>query len=229
MKIAVIGSIYGDIEATYEKLAGQKIEWVLSTGNFGVWPDPVRADRASRQNGTGDFLKYLAGQKNIPIPTLMVAGKHEDHWWINQMVKRGNGELIPNLHFLVSGNHTFIDGSDGTTVRIVGLGGTFSPSNNGLGHYTEREIQRACAAGQMDILLSHEAPDGEVFDSIVSTAKGLNKVAFATNPRLLCHGKYAKSLEYRTKQTGTVAACVGKHDYKVLFVEPDSIYLPPKD
>jgi hypothetical protein len=223
MRVAVIGSVFGELDAIYEKVSGQYVSWVISTGNFGVWPDPVRADRRSRQKGTGDFLKYLAGIKRIPIPTIMVGGAHEDYFWINKMVKRGDAELIENLHYLVNGNNTFLDDTD-ISVKIVGLGGTYSPKPNpGLGHYTVKDVQRACTAGPMDLFLSHEAPDGELFGTVHSVAKGLNKVCFATRPRLLLHGKYAETRFYKTAQTYTPALCVGHHDYQLLDITKDSI------
>ena len=223
MRIAVIGNIYGAIEETYAKLSGKYVHWVLSTGNFGVWPDPVRADRRTRAAGTGDFLKYLVGQKRIPIPTLMVGGRHEDHVWIKKLIERGDGELIENLHYLVNGNSTFIDDQD-TSLTVLGLGGTYSPKPSpGNGHYTLADVQKACTAGPVDIFLAHEAPDGEQFGNFKSEAKGLNKVCFATKPRILFHGKYLETKFYQTKQTSTKAVCVGTRQYKIFDITKDSI------
>jgi len=227
MRVAVIGSIYGSIEQTYADLSGKYIHWVLSTGNFGVWPDPVRADRQARAYGTGDFLNYLAGKRRLPIPTLMVGGRHEDHVWIQRLIKRGDGELIENLHYLVSGNSTFIDDPD-TSLTVLGLGGTYSPKPNpGYGHYTLKDVQKACTAGPVDILLSHEAPDGENFGNLVSEARGLNKICFATQPRVLFHGKYPETHYYSTKQTKTKAVCVGSRQYQVFDITKDSIVPVP--
>lgn len=223
MRVAVIGSVFGELDAIYEKVSGQYVSWVLSTGNFGVWPDPVRADRRARQYGTGDFLKYLAGVNKIPIPTLMVGGAHEDYFWINRLVKRGDAELITDLHYLINGNNTFLDDNE-LSIKIVGVGGTYSPKPNpGLGHYTTRDIQRACTAGPMDLFLVHEGPHGECFGNHVSEARGINKVCFATRPRLLLHGKYPETRFYTTSQTGTQAICVGHHDYVLLDITADSI------
>lgn len=222
MRIAFIGSIYGEISRMYDSLVG-KADWVLSTGNFGVWPDPVRADRRSRQKGTGDFIQYVAGVKRLPIPTLMVGGTHEDYFWINRMVKRGDAELIEDLHYLVNGNSTFLDELD-YTVHVVGLGGTHSPKvSPGHGHYSIKDVQKACSAGPMDIFLSHEAPYGEQFGTHVSEAEGISKVCFATRPRLLVHGKYPESKFYRTAQTDTPAICVGAHQFQLLDITKDSI------
>lgn len=226
MRIALIGSLYGDISAKYRELGkfvyetNVPIDWCISTGNFGVWPDPLRADKASR-NSPGEFLDYLVGKRTLPIPTLMVAGKHEDHLWIDKMIKRGDGELVSNLHFLVSGNHTALEDLN-TSVRVVGVGGTYSPTPK-RGNYAMKDIQKACAAGPMDILLSHEAPDGQKFGDLTSVAKGLNKVAFATQPRLLVHGKYQDTLIYKTTQTLTRAICVGSRKHVIIDITKDSM------
>jgi len=223
MRIAVVGSIYGSIEQTYAALSGKYIHWVLSTGNFGVWPDPVRADRQARATGVGDFLDYLVGKRRLPIPTLMVGGAHDDSVWINKMVKRGDGELIENLHYLVNGNTTFIDDQE-TTLTVLGLGGTYSPKPNpGNGHYTVKDVQKACTAGPVDVFLSHEAPDGESFGPHVSEAKGLNKICFAAQPKVLFHGKYAETKHYSTKQTKTKAICVGSRAHQIFDITKDSI------
>jgi len=223
MRVAVIGSIYGSLEETYANLSGKYISWVLSTGNFGVWPDPVRADRQARAAGTGDFLDYLVGKKRVSIPTLMVGGRHEDHWWINRMLRRGDGELIENLHYLMNGNTTFIEDQE-TTLTVLGLGGTYSPKpNSGNGHYTVKDVQKACTAGPVDIFLAHEAPDGEQFGNHVSEAKWLNKICFATQPRVLFHGKYIYTKYYQTKQTKTKAVCVGTRAYQIFDITKDTI------
>lgn len=223
MRIAFVGSIYGELDRLYSALEGKGINWVLSTGNFGVWPDPVRADRKSRQRGTGDFIQYVAGTRYISIPTLMVGGAHEDYFWINRMVKRGDAELVENLHYLVNGNSTFLDELD-YTVHVVGLGGTHSPKPNpGLGHYTVKDVQKACSAGPMDIFLSHEAPFGERFGTLTSQAEGISKVCFATRPRLLVHGKYPESRFYRTQDTNIPAIGVGAFQAQIVDISKDSV------
>jgi hypothetical protein len=228
MRIALLGSIYGHITETYKNLGKQvyetgiPIDWVISTGNFGVWPDPLRADKASREE-PGDFLEYLSGKRNLPIPTLMVAGKHEDHFWLDRKIKRQEGELVFNLHLLANGNHTTIENND-TMVRVVGVGGTYSP-NPGLGNYCQADVHRACAAGHMDLFLAHEGPDGQRFEELTSQAKGLNKVCFATQPRLLVHGKYADNLIYKTSQTLTKAVCIGNKRHLILDITKDSMVI----
>ena len=231
MRIALVGSLYGQLDSFYDELSKDPcgFDWVVSTGNFGIWPDPLRASRQARSSttGPGNFIDYLVGKRNIPIPTLMVAGKHEDHLWINRMVRQGYGELCFNLHFLVNGNSTLLETTD-DCIRVLGLGGTYSPKPWTLeGNYTMDQVRTACSAGPIDLLLTHEGPEGETFGNIKSQAKGINKICFATRPRLLVHGKYPESRTYRTAQTNTPAICLGTSQYFPLEITKKDINLQP--
>ena len=90
-----------------------------------------------------------------------------------------------------------------------------------------KDVQKACTAGPVDILLSHEAPDGEQFGTHTSEAKGLNKICFATQPKVLFHGKYLDTRFYTTKQTKTKAVCVGSRQYQIFDITKDSIVPVP--
>lgn len=221
MRVVLLGSIFGEIDRIYDNLDrayNGRIDWVLSTGNFGIWPDPLRADKPSRKQ-PGDFLDYLVGKKNLPFPTLMVAGKHEDHLWLDRKVKIGEGELIYNLHFLVSGNHTFIEDIN-SHIKIVGIGGTYSPEPK-RGNYKTADIQKACASGPMDIVLSHEAPDRVQLGRFVSTAKGINKVCFATQPKLIVSGKINYQAPYTANQTHTPGLNISHRNFTMIEIDND--------
>jgi hypothetical protein len=231
MRIALVGSLYGQLDAFYDELSKDKrgFDWVVSTGNLGVWPDPLRASRQARNSptGPGNFIDYLVGKRTIPIPTLMVAGKHDDHLWIHRMVREGYGELCFNLHFLVNGNTTLLETTD-DSIKVLGLGGTYSPNPWTLeGNYTMEQVRTSCAAGPVDLLLTHEGPDGETFGTVQSQAKGINKICYATRPRLLVHGKYKESRVYRTRQTSTAAICLGNQSFFELDVTKKDINLQP--
>jgi len=229
MRIAIVGSLYGQLDKFYDELSKNPsgVDWVISTGNFGVWPDPLRASRQARNSpdGPGNFIDYLVGKRTIPIPTLMVAGKHDDHLWIHRMVRQGYGELCFNLHFLVNGNTTLLETTE-DSIKVLGLGGTYSPNPWTLeGNYTMDHVRTACAAGPVDVLLAHEGPDGESFGNVLSSAKGINKICYATRPRLLAHGKYRDSRVYRTKQTDTPALCLGNQSYSIVEINKKVINL----
>jgi hypothetical protein len=54
-------------------------DWVLHVGDFGVWPDPERIDRATRyHDGAGEFSEWLRAMMRIPRQTIFIKGNHED-------------------------------------------------------------------------------------------------------------------------------------------------------
>jgi hypothetical protein len=62
MIVCAAGDIHGALDRMYEDVLafeaslGVRFEHVLHVGDFGVWPDPDRVDRATRDHeGAGDF------------------------------------------------------------------------------------------------------------------------------------------------------------------------------
>ncbi len=66
MILFLCGDIHGNIVKFYddilavEKNLGFEADWVLQTGNFGIWPDPARIDRATRNHGGAGCLLYTS-------------------------------------------------------------------------------------------------------------------------------------------------------------------------
>lgn len=61
--------LYADVLA-FERELGRTFAHVLHVGDFGVWPDPTRVDRATREHdGAGDFARWLAEGRAAPRPT----------------------------------------------------------------------------------------------------------------------------------------------------------------
>lgn len=213
MILFLAGSVFGRIKDFYgavedlEKTLGIQADWILQTGDLGVWPDRKRADKAHRHHGgAGDFASLYLNNYPAPRPTLFVSGKHEDHLWLDLRIASRGMELCPRLNWLVNGYKTVIGTTD-EQLSIVGLGKVFSPSvyegseEKALGKYTRSEVERACSQGPIDLLLTHEAPKGARLGMIQSEAEGINKICFATRPKLLVHGHYNFSKEYDTLHT----------------------------
>jgi hypothetical protein len=232
MILALAGDLHGKILDLYQKIGdiqqslGARVDWVLQTGNFGVWPDPNRVDRLTqRSKDSGDFAKLYLTDHWLPNPTLFVPGAHEDHRWMHQRFTREQMLLLPNLSLLGGGYKTTIGFND-DILSVVGLGKTYSPvvynTENGVPHeklvchYTRTEVQRACAQGPTDVLLTHQAPAGARFGSITSDSEGINKIAFAIRPKLLVHGGYGQSKEYLTPQTNIPAISLGKREIVIM-------------
>lgn len=205
------GDCFGEIRRMYDAVLdleaslGVQADWVLQVGNLGVWPDPKRADRATKRGGAGDFASLYLSDSPAPRPTVFISGKHDDHRWMNERYQLCQMELCPNLSWLVNGYQTTI-GRDEEKLRVLGLGKVFSPSSytnskrgnpsKRFSHYTLNEVQRACAQGPVDLMITHEAPHGAKLGRYMSEAEGIAKVCFATRPKLLVHGHYDYSKEY---------------------------------
>jgi len=62
--------LYGEILA-FERTLGVRFDYVLHVGDFGIWPDPSRIDKATRKHdGAGDFGKWFAERRAVPRETL---------------------------------------------------------------------------------------------------------------------------------------------------------------
>lgn len=184
MKIALCGPVEGHLSSFYEHLAaaGQDIRWALCVGDFGLWPDRNRIPRGSRTHGAGtDFSRMYALDTPVPVSTLTVCGVHDDIRWLKQRQDMGHLELLPNLHWLVSGHKTVIGWGE-YNVRVTGLGKVYSKSTyndqfskKSYRHYTRQEVERGCSSGPTDILLLHEHVD----------EPGVRNLIFATRPKLI--------------------------------------------
>lgn len=65
--------LYADVLA-FEAALGETFDHVLHVGDFGIWPDPARVDRATHaHDGAGDFPLWFAAQSPAPRPTLFIA------------------------------------------------------------------------------------------------------------------------------------------------------------
>ena len=228
MIIFLAGAVYGQINRFYDKVLqlekeiGSEADWVLQTGNFGVYPDPNRVSPTMRKrDNIGDFAKIYVNQESLPRQTLFVPGKHEDHLWIDWRISKRELEVVPNLTLLQNGYKTHIGQGD-EDISVVGLGKVYSEktyrdgrgeSRKRLSHYTRTEVERACAQGPTDILLLHEPPLGD--------AKGLKNVCFATRPNIIVHNKSTSHMRNYIK--GSVIISLGELDIEPILLEKTHI------
>lgn len=208
MRVALSGPIDGAIKEFYDKLP--EVPWALCTGDFGVWPDPAKIDRATRRKGGAQDFAYLYLHGfQAPVPTIFVSGTHEDHRWLEQRKGIPEGmEILGEVNWLMNGYKTHIGGHF-DTLRVTGLGKVYSEATfNGkfnrksYRHYTRRELEKGCASGPTDILLLHEAP-----------AKPIKNLIYATRPKLIVHSDrtYRK---YSILDVPTIA--LPKHTIKIV-------------
>src|ERR1700722_7556324 len=134
--ICVAGDIHGAMERLYddvlafEAALGLRFDWVLHVGDFGIWPDPERIDRGTRNhNGAGDFSKWLAAGRPMPRRTVFIKGNHENFAWLDA---QSNSEVLPGLIYLRNGCKIELEGSGRETACVGGIGGCF------FGHHHTR-------------------------------------------------------------------------------------------
>ncbi len=107
--------MYEDVLA-FEGALGVRFEWVLHVGDFGVWPDPERCDRATRRHvGSGDFRTWWSERLAASRRTLFIKGNHEDFVWLDG---QPNPEVLPGLFYLRNGQRFEL--SDGGSPIAVG-------------------------------------------------------------------------------------------------------------
>lgn len=217
MLICAAGDIHGALDQLYadvlafERELGVRFDHVLHVGDFGIWPDPERVDKATRKHeGAGDFPAWLAGGRAAPRSTIFIKGNHEDFVWLDN---RPDDRALPGLRYLRNGMAIEIEGPDGA-VRVGGIGGCFGPSDyerrtpNLQGyarrHYTREDVEALCARGRLDVLLLHDAPAGvEIvkydrrggLHSYVSEAPGLAQAIESARPRVCFFGHHHTRLD----------------------------------
>lgn len=227
MKIFLAGECHGKISALYnevdrlENKLDVRADWVLQTGNFGVWPDPQRVDRTTRINYQDDleFHHYYSGAMNIPRPTLFVPGKHEDHSFLTWKKSKGQLEIIYNLNLLLNGFSTKI--GENETVSLIGLGNAYSPKTyNGdrrnSSHYQQKDVAKACSHPTNDILLTHEAGAGATLGTHLSQAEGINDIVYNTRTKLHVHSHYNFSQVYRNPITKVLTISLAFGEVRVI-------------
>lgn len=214
MIFCAAGDIHGALDRfyaellTFEQALGVTFDWVLQVGDFGIWPNPDRIDTASRHHqGAGDFPTWFAEHRAVPRPTVFIKGNHEDFVWLEQ---QPTVELLPGLHHLRNGEARKL--TTGVEVlRVGGVGGCYGPSDferssrrlQGYAkrHYTRDQVERLVAGGDLDILLTHDAPAGVRFEhhrhgpGFVSDAAGLDWILAHTKPRVCFFGHHHTRLD----------------------------------
>ncbi len=224
MIICVAGDIHGAMNRLYEDVLAFeeslhiRFDYVLQVGDFGVWPNPDRVDKATRRHdGAGDFPVWLRDNRTAPRPTIFIKGNHEDFVWLDS---RQDPEVLPNLSYIRNGRTVDLGGA-ATTIRIGGVGGCYGPADYqrrsdelqsyAKRHYTFDEVERLARAGRIDILLTHDAPAGVRFErhrrrkGYISETAGLDMLLARVRPRVCFFG------HHRARVDAVVAGvrCIG--------------------
>ena len=224
MIICVAGDIHGAMNRMYEDVLAFEaalavsFAWVLHVGDFGIWPDADRIDKATKKHdGAGDFPTWFAEGRPVPRKTVFIKGNHEDFVWLDE---RRSPEVLPGLFYLRNGSAMDL-GTGRDALRVGGVGGCYGaadferPSKNLQGyakrHYTRDEIDLLRGRGKIDVLLVHDAPAGVRFErhrhgaGWVSDAVGLDQLVASVRPKVCFFG------HHHTRVDGEIAGvrCIG--------------------
>ena len=187
----------------FEEALGCAFSAVLHVGDFGVWPDPQRIDRATRKHdGAGEFARWRDGGLPVPRRTIFIKGNHEDFDWL---AEHGSSEVLPGPSLLANGETRTVT-VGGASIVVGGIGGCWSPrdferASSSLqgrerSHYTRDEIERLLRGPPVDLLLLHDAPAGVRFGGVdgrrsyVSEAGGLAELVARLRPQLCFFGHH---------------------------------------
>jgi len=210
MIICVAGDIHGAMDRLYQDVLAFeasldiRFDYVLQVGDFGVWPDPSRVDKATgRHDGAGDFPAWLRHNRRAPRPTLFIKGNHEDFVWLDS---RPDLEVLPGLSYVRNGCAVDIRDPGAGAIRVGGVGGCYGPSDyqrrsdklQGYAkrHYTFDEVERLANSNDVDIMLTHDAPAGVRFErhrrdkGYISEAAGLDVLLARVQPRVCFFGHH---------------------------------------
>lgn len=178
MIILCSGSVDGrlkDLEtriSEWETKAQKKVDWILCTGSFGVWPDYFYMDKPSRKMGGREFAPWYLQQKPFIRRILFVRGAHEDHRWLERRGRTGHTILAPNITWLQDGCKAILE----ENVSILGLGGVYSGrSYHRRGGkprgYHRTDVERACASGKATIFLTNPTLEDPGIATIVKATQ----------------------------------------------------------
>ncbi len=210
MLICAAGDIHGAMDRLYQDVLafeaslGARFDIVLHVGDFGIWPDRSRIDKATRHHdGVGDFPAWLGETRRAPRPTVFIKGNHEDFVWLDA---RQDAEVLPGLTHLRNGCTVDIQGQGASAIRVGGVGGCYGPSDyrrrsdrlQGYAkrHYTSDEIERLAGTSGVDIVLTHDAPTGVRIErhrrgaGQISEAAGLDVLLAQVQPRVCFFGHH---------------------------------------
>ncbi len=225
--LCAVGDCHGAFTLLYRGIAmleealGQQVDLVLQVGDFGIWPDPSRIDVAARNHGgAGEFADWLSIGDPVPRRTVFIAGNHEDFDYLDA---HNTGEILPQLVYLASGDVLNVN-TNGTILRIGGIGGCFGPSDfrketlagRRRRHFTQSQLDELVqkADGRLDILLLHDAPAGRIVSmndtrnppyQRHSPAEGLVELISQVQPRICLTGHW----HFRTERTVAGVRTVG--------------------
>jgi lariat debranching enzyme len=176
----------------------RRIDFVLQVGDFEPHrnKDDLTTMHAPKKykKGPGDFPEYHAGQRRFPRPVYFIGGNHEPYGFLAPLPERS--KIAANCYYLGQVGELFRGG-----IHILGISGKYGAdehhrrrpdaakihmmANRRFGFFRQSDIDRASAAGPVDVLMLHDWPSG------IEPGKGndpASHVVHALRPQLVLCG-----------------------------------------
>ncbi|QSW99900.1 metallophosphoesterase family protein [Haloterrigena alkaliphila] len=176
----------------------------------------------------GDLEHY-----DLPAPTWFVAGNNEDFDVIDAFRAGENPPEAANVHLLASTVAT-VDG-----IRVAGLSGNYSPTRYDLPrdelegdrrrHFTHEDVGRAAELDDVDVFLTHEAPNDLLSYGYDPGCEHVDDLLEALSPSLCLVGHHHRHREAEIGDTRVVSLAPAWERYYTLESVDGSLRLEGHD
>ncbi|WP_090619956.1 metallophosphoesterase family protein [Natrinema salaciae] len=170
----------------------------------------------------GDLERY-----DLPAPTWFVAGNNEDLEIIDALRTDEELDETNNVTLLASTAAT-VDG-----LRVAGLSGNFAPTKYELSrdeltgerrrHFTHEDVERAADLEDIDVFLTHEAPNGLLSYGYDPGCEYVDDLLETISPELCLVGHHHRHREAEIAGTRVVSLAPAWERYYTL--EPETLAL----
>jgi lariat debranching enzyme len=175
---AIQGCCHGALDEVYERIkiheeqTGRKIHVLLCCGDFQSLRNTADYHSIAvppKYRSMGSFWKYYAGISHAPMLTIFIGGNHEASQPLSELYF--GGWVAPNIYYLGAAGVVRVGG-----IRIGGISGIYKSHDYHKGRYEQPpydrsslrsvyhvrnvEVQRMKCLSSLDIMLSHDWPQG---------------------------------------------------------------------
>ena len=174
----------------------------------------------------GDLERY-----DLPVETWFVAGNNEDLDVIEALRAGTRPAGVDNAHLLAS---TVVERRG---LRVAGLSGNYAPTKYDLArselsgdrrrHFTHEDVERLAAVGDVDVLLTHEAPTGLLSYGYDPGCEHVNDLIAATDADRCLVGHHERHAEATIEGCRVVSLAPVRERYYVL--DPTDMTLDGQD
>lgn len=207
MIIGFVGDIHGRVLhtlvllATWQRKTRRKLDYIIQVGDLGAYPEPdeklmrekyiqqdaSQLDFSRMLSADGELADWLGSLKKELSPIYFIRGNHEDFDWLDS-ISSGTESIAGvdpfNLLYYVK---------DGTILQADFMGGIQTKDHKQESiNPAAYELLSRLAPGELDILITHDAPYG-IGTSFLGETQGsiiVSKLIANIQPRYVIGGHY---------------------------------------